>query len=86
MVSSQAMPDPVAVEDLSELGRFLRTKRDEKRLSQNDVSKAVGIAQSTLSEYERGVLLPSLSAAKRLAELLECTIDDIAAHIHYENA
>lgn len=46
-------------------------------LSLDDVSKAVGLAPSTLSRIERGGQFPQRSTMKKLADFYELTEPDI---------
>ncbi|MBI4261472.1 MAG: cupin domain-containing protein [Actinobacteria bacterium] len=53
-----------------ELGRRIRTLREEKGLSLRAVSDAAGVSESFLSQVERGVASPSVASLRRLAEAL----------------
>ena len=57
--------------DLAEFGDLVRRRRNEERLSQSDLAKAVGISRVYLSQIERGVAANLSNAiAKRLIEYL----------------
>jgi DNA-binding XRE family transcriptional regulator len=45
--------------------------------SQADVAGEVGIGRTHFSQIERGEVLPSVLLARRIAEALDCTIDDL---------
>lgn len=53
----------------------LRDLRDEKGVSQEEVSKAVGITKSTLSKYELGKNEPGMMVAKKLADYFHVSFD-----------
>lgn len=55
----------------------LRELRKNKGLSQVELSEISGIRQSTLSQYENGSRKPSMSKAKKLADALNMSLDDI---------
>jgi len=55
----------------------LREARKERGLSQVDLVKISGIRQSTLSQYENGQRLPTIGNAKKLADALGMTVDEI---------
>lgn len=52
--------------------------RDEKGLTDYKVSKATGISTSTLSEWKSGKTRPKVDKLIQIADLLGCTLDDIA--------
>lgn len=58
---------------------MLRIKeiRKEKGLSQTDLASSVGVNQTAVSQWERGVTMPALDKAALLAETLDCTIDEL---------
>ncbi len=71
------------------LGRRLRSRREELRLSLERVGVAIGIDESSsrarISRYELGVHEPALPIAKKLAEVIQvplaylfCEDDDVA--------
>lgn len=55
--------------------QWLKTARKNAGLSQAQTAKAIGIAQGTYSEYERGLKEPSLSIIQRIATLFDVSID-----------
>ncbi|HSG17277.1 MAG TPA: cupin domain-containing protein [Anaerolineae bacterium] len=57
------------------LGNQLRTLRDQRRLSQQELAKASGISRNTLSLIERGQTSPTVSTLKSLAMALSVEIN-----------
>lgn len=53
----------------------IRELREDRDLRQIDVSKATGIDQKTLSNYETGKTFPDSYAIIRLAEFFDVTTD-----------
>ncbi|KFI46711.1 putative transcriptional regulator [Bifidobacterium bohemicum] len=51
--------------------------RSDKGLSQEALAEAVGVSRQTIISIEKGRFDPSLPLAFRLAELFDCTIEDI---------
>ena len=49
----------------------------EKQLTQRELSAATGISQATLSNYLLRKSIPSLSAAIRIADALDCNVYDL---------
>jgi len=60
-------------------GSRLRALRKARGLSQAAVSHAAHLMQRDVSEYERGIRLPRLGAAKRIADTLGVSLDELAA-------
>lgn len=48
------------------LGEKITKLRKERKLSQIDVAKAVGVSRDAISKYERGNIIPSVENAKKL--------------------
>ncbi len=60
-----------------ELGRRLRSAREEQRLSLRAVATAVGISPSLLSQVETGKTHPSVSTLYALVNHLDISLDDV---------
>lgn len=54
----------------------LRKLRDDKGLTQVQLSELTGIPQPMISQYEKGLKEPSVSNAKKIADALEVPLDD----------
>ena len=54
-----------------QLGQALASERVRRRLSQQELAAAAGVAQATVSRIERGDRLPSLETLRRLAAAME---------------
>jgi methanogenic corrinoid protein MtbC1/DNA-binding XRE family transcriptional regulator len=60
---------------MSDFGTRLKTIRKARKITQSDLSKALGIAQSTVANYENNTRFPGESSLKDLSEHLEVSID-----------
>lgn len=59
-------------------GDKVRKLRREKRMTQTELAKAVGVSMRTIQSYESGLSLPKSRATyDALAENLGCTADDL---------
>lgn len=67
---------------MDDFGSILKSLRSEKGFSQEVFANKIGIHVTNLSKYERNLSIPSLEVAKRMAEVLEVTLDRLA---HGEN-
>jgi len=55
-----------------EIGELVKTARKEKRLTQNDLAKQVGITRQTLSKLEKGLIdKVSLQLFVKILEILD---------------
>ena len=52
-------------------------KRHEMGLTQEELAQKVGISRGMLAMVERGTKQVNLRLAKKLAEVFECTVDDL---------
>ena len=51
--------------------------RAEKKLTQEDLASAIGVSRQTVNAIEKEKFDPSLPTAFRMANLFECSIEDI---------
>lgn len=59
------------------IGQQIRALRTDRKLSQEELCDLLGIARSTIAEWERGKNSPSISSLIRLAETFEVSIHDL---------
>lgn len=55
----------------------LKELRNRKCLTQNEIAISIGVSQNTVSQWENGDRLPRVDKLLLLAEILECSIDDL---------
>lgn len=55
----------------------LREARKAKKLSQQELGRMVGKKLSTISSYELGVRIPSIETARKIAEALGVSLDEL---------
>lgn len=65
--------------NLSSLGRRIRAARTARRLTLEDVVSQTEFTVSWLSKIENGLLAPSLEGLVRLAEALDCGVEELVA-------
>lgn len=57
--------------------RWLRQKRKEKKMTQAEVAKALGVSRETISSWERQRCRPTLEFTEQIFQLYECSDEDI---------
>ena len=55
----------------------LKQFRTDKKISQADFAKEIGVHVTHLSRYERGLSSPSLEVIQKIAEILNISIDTL---------
>lgn len=55
----------------------LKKLREDKGLSQAALAKTLGVDQSAVCLWEKGKTFPRVDVAIRLANILNCTLEDI---------
>lgn len=60
-----------------ELARRLRTKREERGLSQDEVAKAIFVSRQTISNWENDKTYPDMQSLLLLSQLFDTSIDDL---------
>lgn len=56
-------------------GATIFNLRKERKVSQEELGMYVGVNKSTISKYERGVIVPTLDIAKKAAEFFGVTVE-----------
>ena len=55
----------------------LSVLRRKAGLSQSELAKILGVERSTVAKWETGAALPRFPILKRLATVLECSVDEV---------
>lgn len=61
----------------SNIGNHIRSRREQKKLTQAELATASQIDRSYLSQVEKGKRRISLEVAHRIATALGCTVEDL---------
>ena len=59
------------------LGDKIKSYRENKKMTQNEIANILNVSPATVSKYESGALEPNIESLKRLAELFEISIDEL---------
>lgn len=65
---------------------LLRQVRIERGMSITELAFRVGRSEASVSRYESGIVEPSLAVARRLAGVLEVSLDDLFPAVAEEAA
>ena len=55
----------------------LTEMRKKRNMTQAELARAVGIAQPSISDLENGNTKPAFETLVKLAQVLECSLDDL---------
>lgn len=58
-----------------ETGKKIATLKDAKDWSQTDLANNSGVSRVMIGKYERGEVVPSIDAAKKIAEAFDVSMD-----------
>jgi transcriptional regulator with XRE-family HTH domain len=58
-----------------EAGKIITQLRDQLKWSQSDLAKKSGVSRVMIGKYERAEAIPSLDAAKKIADAFSVTLD-----------
>ena len=61
--------------DMVSIGKRIKERRKELRLTQTDIKRECGISSGALSEIENGNRTPSVITFHMLAQVLDCSMD-----------
>lgn len=70
--------------DATVVGNIIREAREERQLSQEEVSRAAGIGRTHLSSIERGVRCPTLNTFIKISRAINCPAGDMLDAIERE--
>lgn len=56
----------------------LKQLRTQRRVSQRALSELCGLGKNTISRYENGEIVPTLSSLEAMADYFGVTLDDLA--------
>lgn len=59
------------------LGDKIKSYRENKKMTQNDIADVLDVSAGTVSKYESGALEPSIESLKRLSKLFGISIDEL---------
>ena len=59
------------------IGANLQKIRKQKRMTQEALAEAVGVARQTIAKWEAGESMPDLEMSGRLASALDVSLDDL---------
>ena len=59
------------------MGVKIKETRKKRGLTQKQLAELLGVKQQNISDWERGERSPSIKNLKKLAEILNCQIDDL---------
>jgi transcriptional regulator with XRE-family HTH domain len=71
MATRKGAPAPLAFDQI------LSTLRRARKLSQEELAKAIGVHTNVLGRYERGGTKPSIEVAAKIAEALGVSLDQL---------
>ena len=60
-----------------EIGRYIRKKRKENKLTQSELAEKLNITDRAISKWENGICMPDSSLIPKLCELLKISINDL---------
>ena len=69
-----------------EIGRRIKTKRKEQKLTQEKLSEIIDVSPSYISEIERGTSISSLATVSKIAGTLHTSLDYLVFGINKDNS
>lgn len=65
-------------------GERLKQARIQAEMNQEALGKAIGVGQSTIANYEKGLRFPTGEVLLKIAQILSVSIDDLLGHVQEE--
>lgn len=59
------------------LGEKIKSYRESKNMTQNEIADILGVKSATVSKYESGTLEPNIESLKKLAKIFEVSVDEL---------
>lgn len=67
-----------------DFGSIVVELRKEQKLSQTELANQLGIHKNVLGRYERNEVLPSIEIARKIADILDVSLDYLTGKIDVE--
>lgn len=67
-----------------EFGTIVVQLRKQQGISQTDLAKQLGIHKNVLGRYERNEVLPSIEIARKIADILDVSLDYLTGKVDVE--
>lgn len=67
-----------------DFGSTVVTLRKEQSISQTALAKQLGIHKNVLGRYERNEVLPSIEIARKIADILDVSLDYLTGKVDVE--
>lgn len=68
--------------DMNKIGKKISSLRKEKGITQMELADKLGISFQAVSNWERGSTMPDISKLTILAEILDCSIEELLCDEH----
>jgi transcriptional regulator with XRE-family HTH domain len=65
-------------------GTIVVELRKQKGISQTELAKQLGIHKNVLGRYERNEVLPSIEIARKIADILDVSLDFLSGKVDVE--
>ena len=69
---------------MMDFGSIVVELRKEKKISQTDLADRLGIHKNVLGRYERSEVLPSIEIARKIADILDVSLDYLTGKVDVE--
>lgn len=63
--------------DQVKIGKFIKKKRNEKKLTQNELAEKLNVTDRAVSKWENGICMPDSGIIVDLCKILNITINDL---------
>ena len=63
---------------MSEFGERLRKARIDKGMNQEELARAIGMTQASISQFEKGLRMPTPANIRKFAQILDLLEEDLA--------
>lgn len=63
--------------DQEKIGKFIKAKRSEKKMTQEDLASELGVNNKTVSRWETGKYMPDLSMFPVISKVLGVSVNDL---------
>ena len=63
--------------DQVKIGKFIKQKRKEKKITQSELAEKLNITDRAISKWENGICMPDSGIIPELCEILNITINDL---------
>ncbi len=73
----RTLTDPDYRAEVGNIGDGIRSRRNQAKMTQDDLADEIGIGRSMLAQIERGSKVPTMVLGRQIAKVFKCSMEEL---------